>query len=101
MGTQMLDFSGTISKTQYDVKDETGLGGGSGGDFNKLVSNKKQGNGQNQSNLQEILMVRELKRELELERKANVTREKNCRALAKKYTLEFFREKSAQIHTVV
>lgn len=48
-----------------------------------------------------MMMVRELKRELELERKANAQREKNCKAVAKKYTLEFFREKSAEIHEVV
>ena len=94
-GAELLDFSGTFKK-DADVLDEVAL------DFAKNSSPavNKKAKAAPVSNVQDQIMVRELKKELELERRSNAQREKNARLLAKKYTLEFFREKSALISEV-
>ena len=93
LGAELLDFS-VAAKKDHEALEEAGP--------DVKVQHKRTSGpaGTNFQNIQEMMVVRELKKELELERKSNAQREKNSRALAKKYTLEFFREKSAQIQEI-
>lgn len=89
-GAEILDFS-VAAKKDHEALEEAGP------DVKVHHKRPSAPAAAGHQNIQDMIVVRELKKELELERKSNAQREKNSRALAKKYTLEFFREKSAQI----